>query len=559
MSLLRIENLTVAFGPHREHPVVRNVDLRLERGEILALVGESGAGKSLTARTVPRLLPPGAHAVGTVRFRGMDVSAMSGEAVRALRGRGIAMVFQDPLAGLNPLHPAGAQVMESLLVHAKLTKREAVRKVGRMLELVRLDNPDAVFRAYPHQLSGGQRQRVMLAIALANDPDLLIADEPTTALDACTQFEILELLNGLRRERDMGVLLISHDLGLVRSIADRVMVMRRGRVLEEGDTRTLFAKPAHPYTAELTGACLPPRETLGDEAHRVLEVCGLRVAYPRPRTRLFHRPKPVVAVRDLTFPLRAGECLGLVGESGSGKTSAALAILRLIPSSGSIRYRGAELQGLSHKRLIPLRKRIQVVFQDPFTSLNPRMSVGRLVGEGLLAQTDAPDRRTARLLVERALRDVGLPGAYAHRFPHELSGGERQRVAIARALALEPDVLVLDEPTSSLDRTLQFQIIALLRDLQRRYAMSCIYISHDLHLVRQFCHSVLVLKEGVCLEYGTVNDVFARPATGYMRGLLRAALAAFPEGGGVRPPSSDNLKCTLLYKEKENAAPCSSL
>ena len=523
MSRLEIRNLSIHFDGPNSDPVVDNVSLSVARGQITALVGESGAGKSLTARAVLQLLPQGARASGTILFKDKNLLKMPYDALRRLRGTAISMMFQDPLAGLNPLHRVGDQVAENLIVHGNASRKTAFAKVCELFEQVRIDTPEERYRAYPHQLSGGQRQRVMLAMALANRPEFLIADEPTTALDATVQLEVLEQIDLLRREHNMGVLVISHDLGMVRSVADTVHVMLRGRILESGMTASVFAAPREAYTASLMRSSLPPRSDMPPKTACLLDVRGLSVHFPRPRTRLFRKSPPFTAVNDISFRLHERECLGVVGESGSGKSSLALAVLRLVASAGSVRYNGTELQALSHRQMAPLRRHIQVVFQDPYSSLNPRMSVGAIVAEGLYAQIPGIERQKVLQRVARALRDTALPEAYALRFPHELSGGERQRVAIARALALRPEVLILDEPTSSLDRTMQFQIMELLRGLQEQYGMACIYISHDLYLVRQFCHSVLVMFQGKTVAHGSTRRIFSSPENPYVQRLIEAS------------------------------------
>lgn len=534
MKLLDVQNLHVAFacadkrakpsGAPEDQCVVRDVSFSVDKGQCVALVGESGAGKTLTSRSIVRLLPRGAYIQsGQILFDGADIAALPEKAVVALRGKKIGMVFQDPLAALNPLHRVGDQVAECLRLHKGLTEAQLQSRVLDLFDLVRLDRPKERYKAYPHELSGGQRQRIMLALAAANDPDLLIADEPTTALDATVQQAILRLLEDLRKELGMSLLLISHDLGMVRRFADTVHVMRHGRIIESSST--LFTNPQHEYTRSLLRAGNDEwaRPVLSEATEPVMTVKDLRVSFPRPKTRLFQRaPEPFTALDGVDFTLWPGECLGVVGESGSGKSTLALAVLRLIASKGQINVMGRDIQHLNHAEMAPLRSKIQVVLQNPFLSLNPRMCVRDLVEEGLRVHALPAEQRDGR--VRGALTDVGLSPAYAQRFPHELSGGERQRVAIARALALRPEVLLLDEPTSSLDRALQFQIIDLLRDLQARYGMAFIYISHDLALVKGFCQRVLVLDRGKCVEQGAVREIFAAPRSRQLRALLEAAM-----------------------------------
>lgn len=542
MSLLDVQHLHVAFANAdarsdarsgkggtvnaatnaNVRTVVRDVSFSVEKGQCVALVGESGAGKTLTSRSIVRLLPGGARVTqGRILFKGEDVVSLPEKAVMALRGRRIGMVFQDPLAALNPLHHVGDQVAECLRAHESLSEEQVRSRVLDLFDLVRLDHAAERYRAYPHQLSGGQRQRIMLALAVASMPDLLIADEPTTALDATVQQAILELLHDMRAELGMSLLLVSHDLGMVRRFADTVHVMRHGEIVESSSS--LFADPRHEYTRALlhTGS----RQWAEDVPRKggpILEAQNLSVDFCRPKTRLFQRAQPpFTALDNVSFALHQGECLGIVGESGSGKSSLALAVLRLVASRGEIRFMGKEIQNLTHAEMAPLRASIQVVFQNPYLSLNPRMCVQDIVEEGLRVHAPRAQDRPQRVL--EALRDVGLSPAYASRFPHELSGGERQRVAIARALVLRPRVLLLDEPTSSLDRALQFQIIELLRNLQQRFGMSLVFISHDLTLVKGFCQRVLVLDKGKCVEQGSVRDVFRQPGSAKLRELLKAS------------------------------------
>ncbi|MBQ9106047.1 MAG: ABC transporter ATP-binding protein [Mailhella sp.] len=559
MNLLSVNDLTIAFpaASGRWRSVARGISFGIARGEKVAIVGESGAGKSMVARSLVRLLPPGGETrSGSILFDGQDICNLADDAVRSLRGRRIAMVFQDPLAGLNPLHRIGEQIAETLRLNSGLRGTELRRRVLELLDMVCIENPEEKALAYPHQLSGGQRQRVMIAMAVANRPDLLIADEPTTALDATVQREILLLLDRLRQELNMAVLIISHDLRLIRGFADTVHVMRHGKIVESGPVDELFSSPRHPYTRELLGADTGDWPEAPIPGETLLEVKGLSVRFPRPRTSLFKRPAPFVAVKELAFSLRRGECLGLVGESGSGKSTTAMAILRLIASQGSIRFRGQEISCLSHRQMAPLRSKIQVVFQDPFSSLDPRMSVGDIIAEGL--HVHMPSRKDFSNEVAEVLTEVGLPTTYAARFPHEMSGGERQRVAIARALVLKPEVLILDEPTSSLDRSLQFQIMELLRELQYRRNMACLYISHDLSLVRRFCGQVIVMKNGICVERGTTRKLFATPKSDYLRQLLNAAgLSAGSDSQHLQHTDEDSMHAPLpnsnqLLSSKEN-------
>ena len=531
MNLLEVQNLHVAFAstasgasaPENWPSAVRNVSFSIEKGQCVALVGESGAGKTLTSRSIVRLLPGGARITrGSILFKGSDLTCLPEKSMAALRGRQIGMVFQDPLAALNPLHRVGDQVAECLRTHEKLSHAQTHNRVLDLFDLVRIDQPEDRYKAYPHQLSGGQRQRIMLALAVAGKPDLLIADEPTTALDATVQQAILELLYDMRAKLGMSLLLVSHDLNMVRRFADTVHVMRQGEIVETSSS--LFADPRHEYTRALlhTGSHEWAPELLQHDTTPILETEGLGVDFSRPKARLFQRAqRPFTAVDKIDMAVHPGECLGIVGESGSGKSSLALAVLRLVPSRGIIRFKGNEIQNMTHAEMAPLRAKIQVVFQNPFLSLNPRMCVRDIVEEGL--RVHAPLERDRSKHVADALNDVGLAPEYADRFPHELSGGERQRVAIARALVLRPEILLLDEPTSSLDRALQFQIIELLRSLQQRYGMAMIFISHDLTLVKGFCHRVLVLDQGKCVEQGSVREAFTKPKSAKLRELLNAS------------------------------------
>ncbi|EIU4982635.1 ABC transporter ATP-binding protein [Pseudomonas aeruginosa] len=516
-ELLRVENLSVAYG---DTQVVKGIDFSLRAGETLALVGESGSGKSQTAHALLRLLPGAARLGGSVRLDGEELLALSPQALLAIRGQRIGMVFQEPMTSLNPLQRIGRQVGEGLRLHRRLRGAALRGRVLELLELAGLEQPRRLLEAYPHQLSGGQRQRVMLAMALACEPQLLIADEPTTALDVTVQKRLLELLQSLQRRLGMAILLISHDLNLVRRVADRVCVMRDGQIVEENACETLFRSPRHPYTrllieAEPGGLAEPVacRETC-------LEVRALSLDYPAPGGWL-RRRAGLRAVHEVSLRLRRGSTLGIVGESGSGKSSLGQALLRLLPAEGQILFQGERLDRLHGKRLLPLRRQFQAVFQDPYGSLNPRLSVEQIVGEGLRIHGigDAGERR-ARVL--EALREVGLDEPCLERYPHEFSGGQRQRqrIAIARALVLKPALILLDEPTSALDRSVQCQVVELLRRLQRRHGLSYLFISHDLAVVRALAHDILVLKGGRVVEQGSAAALFSQPRHPYTRELL---------------------------------------
>jgi len=522
--LLEVRDLSVAFGAT---PAVKQVSFALERGETLALVGESGSGKSVSALSILQLLPyPHArHPSGGIRLRGEELLGATPARLREVRGNQIAMVFQEPMTSLNPLHAIERQIGETLSLHEGLSGGRRRARILELLDLVGL--PDAAHRlnALPHELSGGQRQRVMIAMALANRPDILIADEPTTALDVTIQAQILKLLKDLQAKFGMAILFITHDLGIVRKMADRVCVLRAGEVVETGAVADLFADPRHPYTRQLLAA--EPKGDPPPEAADAPEVAageGLKIWFPLKRGPLGRVADHVKAVDGVSASVREGQTLGVVGESGSGKTTLGLALLRLLASEGAIRFDGQRIDGLPNKQLRPLRKGMQIVFQDPFGSLSPRLSVGEIVEEGLLVHGLAGDRAARRARVARALEEVGLDPATQDRYPHEFSGGQRQRIAIARALALQPRLLVLDEPTSALDVSVQAQIVDLLRELQRRHRLAYVFISHDLRVVRALANHLLVMKGGRVVEAGPARQVFASPQHPYTRALLAAAL-----------------------------------
>ncbi len=525
MSLLAVENLSVAFGHGAsESRVAEGVSFTIDKGETLALVGESGSGKSVTALSILRLLPyPYAHhPSGRILFNGEEVTEAN---VRSLRGNRIAFVFQEPMTSLNPLHTLEKQIGESLRLHKGL-KGEALRaRIIELLGLVGLPSPEERLRSYPHELSGGQRQRVMIAMALANDPDLLVADEPTTALDVTLQAQILDLLKELQQRFNMGLLLITHDLGLVRRTADRVCVMQKGRLVETAPTATLFAEPRHPYTrallaAEPKGEAVPFQGT----GQPVFEARHIKVHFPVKRG-LFRRAHSYVkAVDDVSLLVRPGETLGIVGESGSGKTTLGLALLDLLASEGERLFDGKPLASLSPAAKRDLRRYAQIVFQDPYGSLSPRMTVGDIVAEGLDIHHLAASRAEREARVTALLEEVGLDPATAVRYPHEFSGGQRQRIAIARAMILRPRFMVLDEPTSALDMSIQAQIVDLLRELQQKHGTAYLFISHDLKVVRALAHRVAVMKGGKVVEAGETKAIFRNPQDPYTRTLLSAAL-----------------------------------
>ena len=535
--LLEIRNLSVTFAGRGGAPAVeavKGLSLSLDRGETLALVGESGSGKSVTALSILQLLPYpiAAHGPGSsIRLDGEELIGAAPEQLRRMRGDRIAMVFQEPMTSLNPLHTLERQIAETLLIHKHMTAAAAHRRTLELLRLVGLPDAESRLGAYPHQLSGGQRQRVMIAMAIANEPDILIADEPTTALDVTIQAHILELLKDLRDRFGMALLLITHDLTIVRKMAERVAIMTHGEVVEAGPTAAVFAGPRHPYTRRLLAAEPKGRAAPADPAaSELMAAQGVKVWFPI-RSGVLRRVKGhVKAVDGISLAVRTGTTLGVVGESGSGKTTLGLALLRLTAAEGRIRFAGRDIAALGQRQLRPLRRAMQVVFQDPFSSLSPRLSVAQIVEEGLKVHRLAADAAERRRLIEAALVEVGLDPEAAERYPHEFSGGQRQRIAIARALVLKPRFLVLDEPTSALDMSVQAQIVDLLRELQARHGLAYLFISHDLRVVRALAHEILVMKDGKIVEAGATERVMTTPEHPYTRALMAAAfdLAAVP-------------------------------
>ena len=523
-ALLDVKDLQVSFRQDGQLiPAVRGVSFAVNRGETVALVGESGSGKSVSALSTVSLLGDSAQVSGSVTYDGQEMIGADDKLLHKVRGNDISFIFQEPMTSLNPLHTIEKQLAESLALHQGLQGAEARARVLSLLQQVGINDAESRLGAYPHQLSGGQRQRVMIAMALANKPDILIADEPTTALDVTIQAQILDLLKDLKDEMGMGLLFITHDLGIVRRIADRVFVMQKGLVVEEGPTAEIFDNPQHPYTqkllaAEPTGAPAPVPE----DAPEVLRTDNLKVWFPIQKGLLRRTVGHVKAVNDTSLSVRAGETLGIVGESGSGKTTAALAIMRLIASEGEVTFRGEDLRKWSTKKLRRLRADMQIVFQDPFGSLSPRMTCFQIISEGLTIH-NVDKGRDKRELVAEVMNEVGLDPAAMDRYPHEFSGGQRQRIAIARAMVLRPKLLVLDEPTSALDMTVQVQIVDLLRRLQEKYGLAYLFISHDLKVVRAMSHKVMVMKRGNVVEYGPVDDLYDNPQTDYTRTLLQAA------------------------------------
>ena len=524
MSLLSVENLNIRFRQEgRVIHAVRGVSFTVEKGETVAIVGESGSGKSVTALSVVRLLQDNADVTGSIRWQGREMADAPEAALRQMRGNDISFIFQEPMSSLNPLHTIEKQIAESLALHQGLRGAAARARILDLLDKVGIRDATSRLTAYPHELSGGQRQRVMIAMALANGPELLIADEPTTALDVTIQAQILQMLADLKTRENLSMLFITHDLGIVRRIADRVCVMKDGVIVEQGRTADIFANPQHPYTRTLLAAEPKGRpDPLAGDAPVVVETEALRVWFPI-KTGLMRRVTGhVKAVNSATLTVRAGETLGIVGESGSGKTTLALAILRLIPSTGRILFLGKQIDDRQGNALRSLRRDLQIVFQDPFGSLSPRMTVEEIIAEGLGVHGVEPGRDRQEMVAE-IMAEVGLDPAMMNRYPHEFSGGQRQRIAIARAMILRPKLVVLDEPTSALDMTVQVQIVELLRALQRKWGLAYIFISHDLRVVRALSHKVIVMRAGDVIEAGEGSQVFDAPRDDYTRALLAAA------------------------------------
>ena len=523
-NVLDVQNLSVSFRQDgREVEAVRGVSFAIARGETVALVGESGSGKSVTALSTVGLLPDSARISGSVRYGGREMVGADERTLRDVRGNDISFIFQEPMTSLNPLHTLERQLAESIELHQGLTGPAVRARIVELLEKVGIDRPETRLTAYPHQLSGGQRQRVMIAMALANGPELLIADEPTTALDVTIQAQILDLLAELKRKEAMSLLFITHDLAIVRRIADRVAVMKDGEIVETGPTAEIFANPRHPYTQTLLAAEATGRpDPVPEEAPVIAEARDLRVWFPIQRGLLKRTVGHVKAVNAARFAVRAGETVGIVGESGSGKTTLALAVMRLIRSEGRILFLGEDIQGWKSRALRPLRAEMQIVFQDPYGSLSPRMTAEEIIAEGL-AVHEGRDRGDRRARVAEIMREVGLEPEMMHRYPHEFSGGQRQRIAIARAMILRPKLVVLDEPTSALDMTVQVQIVGLLRELQKRHGLAYLFISHDLRVVRAMAHQVLVMKAGDIVESGPAAQVFDAPQSDYTKALMAAA------------------------------------
>ena len=526
-NLLRVRGLDVMFSSSAgvTH-AVKGASFDIERGKTLALVGESGSGKSVTALSILQLLPypVASHPNGSILFEGEEMLGASERRLRKVRGNRISMIFQEPITSLNPLHSIGRQVAEAIMLHRSLPKSQAYRRAEELFELVALGETAKRLKAFPHEFSGGQRQRVMIAMALACEPDLLIADEPTTALDVTVQAEILRLLNDLQTRLGMAMLMITHDLNIVRHMADEVCVMKDGEIVEAGATKQIFETPDHEYTQHLLAA-EPKGEPLevSEAAEEVMACDDLKVHFPIKGGVMRTTRGYVKAVDGMTISVREGQTVGVVGESGSGKTTLGMALLRLERSQGPIRFQGKNIQGQNFKQMLPLRRSMQIVFQDPYGSLSPRLSIGQIVEEGLKVHARDMSREERRATIGETLEEVGLDPASQDRYPHEFSGGQRQRVSIARALVLKPRLIVLDEPTSALDMSVQAQIIDLLRDLQRRHGLAYLFISHDLKVIRAISHEVVVLRAGKVMEQGPATQIFDAPRHEYTRTLMAAA------------------------------------
>jgi len=523
--VLSVENLNIAFTQEgRPLTVVNGVSYHINPGEVVALVGESGSGKSVTALSSMKLLGRSAQISGKTHYNGQDISDHDEGALRQLRGNEVSFIFQEPMTSLNPLHTIEKQLRESLELHQGVTGTAARARILQLLERVGIQDAETRLSDYPHQLSGGQRQRVMIAMALANGPKLLIADEPTTALDVTIQAQILDLLNDLKEKENMAMLFITHDLAVVRKIADRVYVMKDGDIVEHDTVEKMFTSPQHPYTRKLLSAhAIAAPDEIDADAPVVVRADKMRIWFPIQRGLLRRTVGHVKAVNEASFELRAGETLGIVGESGSGKSTIAMALMRLISFEGQAEFDGRLLAQLSKRELRNLRQDMQIVFQDPYGSLSPRMTCAQVIAEGLRVHRIGDDA-----VIEKKVRDimieVGLDPAMMHRYPHEFSGGQRQRIAIARAMVLRPKLVILDEPTSALDMTVQVQIVDLLRDLQRRYGLAYIFISHDLKVVRAMSHRVMVMKRGDIIEEEGADQIFTNPSTEYTKALVDAAM-----------------------------------
>ncbi len=533
--LLEIDRLNLSFhldtgqAQPDEKQVLFDVSLNVDQQETVALVGESGSGKSVMALSVMRLLEESSEVScsGKIRFENKDIFGLNPQGIRALRGNRIAMIFQEPMTSLNPVYSIGNQLMEPLLLHQGLNKTEAEQEAIKLLERTGIKEPVSRMKVFPHQLSGGQRQRVMIAMALACRPSLLIADEPTTALDVTIQAQILELIQDLQKEFGMALLLITHDLNMVKSIADQVHIMKDGRIVEQGKTKDIFTHPTDPYTIHLMNS-IPKGQHRPKKADKLLfDIRDLNCHFHLKdgwKGFLRRRHKTIRAVDQVSLTIHQGTTCGLVGESGSGKSTLAMALLKLVKSSGEIVFAGQDLQTLSQREMKPLRKKLQVVFQDPFSSLSPRLTIGQIISEGMDVHSIGSTRAERQRIVQETLVEVGLSADMIYRYPHEFSGGQRQRIAIARSIVLRPDFLILDEPTSALDMTIQKQVIDLLKELQQRYTITYLFISHDLRVIRAIADQVAVMQNGCIVEAGPADKIFQSPRHHYTRRLFDAAL-----------------------------------
>lgn len=535
--LLDVKDLSVTFGEGvRAVEAVRGVSFHVEKGETVALVGESGSGKSVSALSVMQLLPyPLAkHPSGSVTFKGEELVGAPEGVMRALRGNDMSMVFQEPLTSLNPLHPVGNQIAEIITTHFSKTKAEVRERVEELMSLVGLEAQIPRLKNLPHEFSGGQQQRIMIAMALANEPDLLIADEPTTAVDVTIQAQLLKLLADLQAKMGLGILFITHDLGIVLRIADRAYVMQNGVLVEQGETQALFDNPQHEYTQRLLASEPKGRpEAARADSSQIMHADDLKVWFPIQKGFIRRTVGHVKAVDGVELSVKRGQTLGIVGESGSGKSTLARALLRLERSTGAIAFKEQSIEGLTGKAVRPLRKQMQIVFQDPFGSLSPRMSVAQIIGEGLQVHGLAHTDQERRQMVADVLEEVGLSTDMMDRYPHEFSGGQRQRISIARALVLKPELIALDEPTSALDVSVQAQIVELLRDLQKKHDLAYLFISHDLKVVRALAHDVMVMQKGRVVEQGPADQIFDAPREAYTQALMNAAFNLAADETGV--------------------------
>ncbi len=529
-TVLNIKGLSVSFKMgKRVTPAVKNVDLTLQKGETLALVGESGSGKTVTSMSILRLLPGSAiYPTGTIEFSNKDCLTVSEEEIREIRGNKISVIFQQPMTSLNPLHRIEKQLKESIYLHQLVSKQEANHRALLWLEKVGLNDPHNKLNSFPHQLSGGERQRVMIAMALINEPDILIADEPTTALDVTVQAQILDLIKNLQKDLGMAILFITHDLGIVRKIADRVAVMKDGYIVETDLPEKIFSSPAHSYTRHLINS--EPKgepDKVDEEAEILLNVANLKVWFPIHKGIFRRTVGHIKAVNNITFSIKRGHTLGIVGESGSGKSTIGFALLQLNNSEGTILFGDKHVGDLEGQERRDFRKKMQIIFQDPFGSLNPRMSVSQIIGEGLAIHHPAMSEEQKINEIISVMVKVGLDPETRGRNPNEFSGGQHQRIAIARALILKPKFIVLDEPTSSLDRSVQFQVLELLKSLQKEYSLTYIFISHDLKVVKSLCHDIVVMKNGVIVEYGDSKKIFCNPEEDYTKELIATAFEGY--------------------------------